>query len=192
MVAVGLHAVALATLLFYEPARSALFSVAPIMVDWIAPLRPEEPRREPPAELPKPKPVKQKPLEPLPVLTTTAQAPSPIIAPEVPSPPEPVAAAPEPAAVTPPIFNADYLDNPAPPYPALSRRLGEQGQVILRVLVNANGGADEVQVRTTSGHARLDDTARDTVKRWKFVPAKRGPFTVPAWVLIPISFKLEG
>ena len=52
----------------------------------------------------------------------------------------------------PPIFNADYLDNPPPPYPALSRRVGEQGRVVLRVLVNPAGSADEVQVRSSSGH----------------------------------------
>jgi periplasmic protein TonB len=60
------------------------------------------------------------------------------------------------------------------------------------VLVNAAGSAEEVQVRASSGHARLDDAARDTVRRWKFFPAKRGAEPVPAWVLIPISFRLEG
>jgi protein TonB len=107
---------------------------------------------------------------------------------QVVAPPAP----PAPLPLTPPIFNADYLDNPAPVYPASSRRSGEQGRVILRVLVNANGGADEVQLRTSSGHLRLDETARDAVRRWKFVPAKRGAEAVPAWVLIPISFRLEG
>jgi protein TonB len=94
--------------------------------------------------------------------------------------------------MTPPVFSADYLVNPAPAYPAMSRRMHEEGKVILRVLVNPGGGAEEVQVRTSSGFARLDDAARDTVRRWKFVPARRGADTVPAWVLIPISFRLEG
>ncbi len=105
---------------------------------------------------------------------------------EVAAPPAP------PAPPTQPIFNADYLDNPAPAYPALSRRLGEQGRLTLRVLVNARGTADEVQVRTPSGFARLDEAARETVRRWRFVPAKLGAEPVPAWVLIPISFRLEG
>jgi protein TonB len=97
-----------------------------------------------------------------------------------------------PVAVTAPIFNADYLDNPAPEYPRLSRRNGEQGRVVLRVLVNAAGRADDIEVRASSGYSRLDQAARDTVRRWRFVPAKRGGDPVPAWVLIPISFKLEG
>ncbi|MGH8739945.1 MAG: energy transducer TonB, partial [Burkholderiales bacterium] len=77
-------------------------------------------------------------------------------------------------------------------YPARSRRIGEQGRVILRVLVSPRGLADEVQVRTSSGHARLDEAARTTVSRWRFVPANRGSQPVAAWVLIPVSFRLEG
>jgi protein TonB len=68
----------------------------------------------------------------------------------------------------------------------------EEGKVVLRVHVTPGGGADEVQVRSSSGSARLDESARETVKTWKFVPAKRGAEAVPAWVLIPISFRLEG
>jgi protein TonB len=60
------------------------------------------------------------------------------------------------------------------------------------VLVNAGGSADALQVRESSGHTRLDNAARDTVRRWRFVPAKRGETPIPAWVLIPISFSLEG
>jgi protein TonB len=134
------------------------------------------------------------------MLTVPSHAPEPIIAPAPPPPPPPVAqAVPEappapaqPVPVTAPIFSADYLDNPAPAYPTLSRRLGEQGRVLLRVLVSTAGTAEEVQVRNSSGHARLDEAARDTVRRWRFVPAKRGTEPVAAWVLIPISFRLEG
>jgi protein TonB len=137
-------------------------------------------------------------VEPPPAIVAPAASPSPspIVVP-APPPPEPVAAtepppAPPPAAVTAPVFDAAYLQNPAPAYPVVSRRLKEQGRVVLRVRVNAGGTADEVQVRSSSGSARLDESARETVMRWKFVAARRGGETVPEWVLIPISFKLEG
>lgn len=197
--ALGLHAVLLSALLAYEPARSALLATAPIMVDWVLPPpapKPPEPKVEPP----KPRPVARKPIllppEPAPIVTAAAEAPSPVVAPPPPAPPSPVVAppapAPAPAAFTPPVFDADYLDNPPPAFPSLSRRMGEQGRVILRVLVSPGGGAAEVQVRTSSGHDRLDQAARDAVRRWKFVPARRGEQAVAAWVLIPISFRLEG
>src|SRR5262249_28760938 len=118
----------------------------------------------------------------------------PIVVPAPPPPPpEPVALAPapQPVVVAPPVFDAAYLQNPAPAYPTLSRKLREQGRVILRVLVNPNGTADQVQLQTSSGYARLDESARETVARWKFVPAKRGSETVSDWVRIPINFKLD-
>jgi protein TonB len=196
-VTLALHALLAAALFSYEPARKAFIAAVPIMVDLIVPPRAEPPKPLPPTELPKPKPVVkqvQKTPEPPPILTAPAEAPSPISAPPpAPAPPVEAAAPPgPPAPVTQPIFNADYLENPAPPYPSVSRKSGEQGRVILRVLVNERGTADEVQMRTSSGHPRLDESARETVRRWKFVPAKRGAEPVPAWVLIPISFRLEG
>jgi protein TonB len=194
-VTLALHALAAAILLSYEPARKALLDAAPVMVDLILPPKAEPPRPQPPTELPKPKPVTktavQKPIE-LPLLTAPAEAPSPVVAPPPPAQPVEVAAAAAPPALTQPIFNADYLNNPAPLYPPTSRRLGEQGRGVLRVLVNTAGSADEVQLRTSSGFQRLDEAARDAVRRWKFVPAKRGAEPVPAWVLIPFSFRLEG
>jgi protein TonB len=191
-VAVALHATVLGALLTYAPARSTLLSVAPIMVDWIA-----APRPEPVVEPPKPRPVHRpipRPVEKPAIKTAPAESPSPIVAPAPPPPPaEPVAAVqPPPAAVTAPVFDAAYLQNPAPAYPTLSRRMKEQGRVILRVRVNPAGTADEVQVRTSSGFARLDESARETVAHWKFVPARRGSEPVPEWVLIPVSFRLEG
>jgi protein TonB len=125
------------------------------------------------------------------MLAAPAEAPSAVVAPAAPQA-EVVAPPAPPVPLTLPVFNADYLDNPAPLYPPASRRLGEQGRGVLRVLVNVRGTAEDVQVRTTSGFARLDDAARDTVRGWKFVPARRGAEPVPAWVLIPFSFRLEG
>lgn len=200
--AVALHLAVAAALLSYEPTRSAIFAAAPIMVELITPPKPPEPKIVPPTELPKPKPVArviqpQKPVVPQPLITAPSDAPSPIVvAPPLPATSAPVAeavaAAPGPVAVTPPVFNADYLENPSPAYPPLSRRMREQGRVMLRVLVNAKGTADDVQIRTSSGITRLDEAAQETVRRWKFVPAKRGSEAVSAWVLIPISFRLEG
>lgn len=129
-----------------------------------------------------------------------AVAPVPAVAPQ-PSAPSvaaslpvsaPLAAPPAHSApVSPPRFDADYLDNPSPVYPALSRRLGEHGQVLLRVLVSLDGLATQVEIRETSGYERLDRAARDTVRRWRFAPARQGEASVAAWVLVPLSFSLR-
>ena len=164
-VAVALHALVLAAVLSYQPARSALMAAAPIMVDWIA-----QPRTEPRRERLKPqqKPVVQsepRPIEPAPIVAAASETPAPITAP---APPAAPVAAPEPAPLTIPIFNADYLDNPPPVYPALSRRMSEQGQVVLRVLVNPDGHRRRSASRSQSGSSRLDDAALDAVRALAF------------------------
>ncbi|HKO87513.1 MAG TPA: energy transducer TonB, partial [Burkholderiales bacterium] len=92
-----------------------------------------------------------------------------------------------------PRFNADYLQNPRPPYPSISRRMREEGTVMLRVFVSASGAPDKVELNKSSGFTRLDQSALETVQqRWKFTPARQGDTPTGAWVLIPISFSLEG
>lgn len=95
-------------------------------------------------------------------------------------------------AVVPPRFDAAYLNNPAPPYPAAARRRGEGGRVQLRVLVTAAGRASRVEVSSSSGSALLDEAAKDAVERWRFQPARRGDEVIDAWVIVPIVFSLEG
>lgn len=93
--------------------------------------------------------------------------------------------------VEPPKFGVAYLNNPKPNYPAISRRAGEEGRVLFRVLVNANGEPESVEVSTSSGFERLDSAALEAVKQWRFVPAKRNNQTISAYVTVPISFKLN-
>jgi protein TonB len=94
------------------------------------------------------------------------------------------------APVTQPIFDADYLNNPAPAYPPLARRLREQGVVYVRILVSPDGLPDHIELKHSSGSARLDEAALRVVKKWRFVPAKRGGQSVAAWVVVPIAFSL--
>lgn len=88
-------------------------------------------------------------------------------------------------------FSAAYLQNPTPPYPALSRRLGEQGKVILNVYVNKDGKAETVVIAKSSGFSRLDESAQNTVKNWRFAAAKKGDQLTPSWVQVPINFILD-
>jgi protein TonB len=91
-----------------------------------------------------------------------------------------------------PNLNADYLDNPAPAYPEEARTRGEQGRVLVRALISTQGTVSQLLVQRSSGYANLDQAALATVKNWRFVPARRGETTVAAWVVVPISFSLEG
>jgi protein TonB len=91
-----------------------------------------------------------------------------------------------------PRFDAAYLNNPRPEYPRAARRLGEHGRVMLRVFVSPAGLPERIELQASSGYPRLDQAARDAVQNWRFVPARRGEEAVGAWVLVPITFVLEG
>jgi len=101
------------------------------------------------------------------------------------------AAEPQAPTVVMPSSNAAYLNNPKPPYPAISRRLNEQGLVILRVLINTQGQAEQTELYQSSGHKRLDDSAQRTVAQWRFVPGTRNGMPQAMWFNVPINFVLE-
>jgi protein TonB len=90
-----------------------------------------------------------------------------------------------------PSSNAAYLNNPKPPYPAISRRLHEQGLVILRVLINTQGQAEQTELYQSSGYTRLDDSALKTVSKWRFVPGTTNGVPQAMWFNVPVNFVLE-
>jgi protein TonB len=93
--------------------------------------------------------------------------------------------------IDPPKFGVSYLHNPTPEYPRLARRLGEEGRVLLKVLVSADGSAASVNLEKSSGSERLDNAAISTVKHWRFVPARKGGDALSAYALVPIMFSLD-
>lgn len=73
----------------------------------------------------------------------------------------------------------------------MSRRLGEQGQVIVRARIEVDGSASQAQINTSSGHTRLDETALQTVLSWRYTPGTRNGVPEAMWFHIPIHFVLE-
>ena len=171
------------------------------------------PVRPAPAPTPRQQTVPDKPPQPAtpaPVNSATPAAPPPNVpatvtpAPEAAAPASTgMAASPPPvttragtagaasAGVVLPSANAAYLHNPPPAYPALSRRLAEQGRVMVRVLIGADGVPQKAELQVASGYDRLDRAAMDAVMRWRFVPGRRGDVPEPMWVSVPIVFNLE-
>ena len=184
----ALHAILLAAILSHPPARRAIANAVPMMVSLVAAAPVAAP--EVPLKLARQDIVPAQPVIPLPDVTIASEAPAQIVAAAPPVRERRETAATVPAVVS-PRYDAAYLQNPAPAYPLLARRMGERGRVMLRVLVNAEGSADKVELNTSSGSARLDSAALETVQHWRFVPARQGARAVAAWVLVPISFSLE-
>ena len=84
-----------------------------------------------------------------------------------------------------------YLEPPSPTYPAQSKRLGETGRVTVRVFIDERGGARDVRVERSSGHARLDEAALTAVQRARFKPHTENGLPLAGWAFIPIDFELE-
>lgn len=216
-IAAGMH-LAFLVLLPKETNEAVITAPQPIMVSWFSVAVAAETKftPQPPKPMPQPerdvKKTKPKPLPKVakskPVLATTRETASPqTVLTSEPEPQQlPLTASAQPARsvesaastdseqapLSLPSLQADYLNNPAPDYPDDSRRQGEQGRVLLRVFVNAAGVVEQVALRKSSGYLRLDQAALETVKTWHFVAGRRGTEAVAAWVVVPISFSLEG
>lgn len=196
---VGLHLLLLYAAL-YLSVKNELIQLPTTISARLLPML-EEKKVEPAKPLPPlPKPVPQlrRPpaIKPQPVLavdSSQASASSFVVPVQPPAPPaQPVVAPPAPVAVLVAArFDADYLHNPKPVYPGISRRNGEEGKVLLKVRVSAQGNALDVMVSRSSGFARLDGAATDAVARWRFVPARRGDEAVESSVIVPITFALD-
>ncbi len=150
--------------------------------------RPVPPKPQPPTpKAPEPRVTRVKTAE----VVKAAPLPEPVKPVEVPKQ-EPRKAEPAPeAAVTAPQYEADYLNNPAPVYPQMSRRLRETGTVVLRVLVAADGKPQSIDIQKSSGYSRLDEAARMAVRKWTFVPSRRGDEKLAGWVNFPVVFNLK-
>jgi protein TonB len=159
------------------------------------PPRPEQPKPEPakpePRPEPRPEPAKAEPAP------TPAAAPAPApVSPPVPAPapapaPAPTApSAPKASTRTEVSISASYAAaNRKPEYPKMSLRLGEQGTVVLTVMVKSDGSASDVEVKSSSGFARLDRAAAEAVKTWRFNPATVDGKAIDKSYEVPITFK---
>lgn len=93
---------------------------------------------------------------------------------------------------TPKLITAvEYVRQPAPRYPPQSRKLREQGLVMLRVMIDEQGNACSIEIENSSGYARLDHAAREAIARAAFRPYVEDGQPRRAVVLIPIEFYLN-
>ncbi|HEX9147402.1 MAG TPA: energy transducer TonB [Candidatus Binatia bacterium] len=88
------------------------------------------------------------------------------------------------------LTQARYKETPKPLYPERARKEGQQGRVLLRVLVDQEGKSKTVEISGSSGSETLDRAAVEAIRLWRFSPAHYGDKPVESWVRIPIDFRL--
>lgn len=205
LLVIGVHLGVLATILL-SPSEPAPVEIAQPTIQGVIvmaepkveppppePLPPPPPPEKKPEPTPKPKP---KPLPKAPPSERAVKAPEPEPEPTPPPavetpPAEPKPVAPAPAPVVPPRADAGQLSNPAPVYPTLSRRMREQGTVVLDILIRADGTVGEIKLKSSSGFKRLDDAAITAVRRWRYQPATQGGKAIDFWYELPLEFNLH-
>lgn len=212
----GAHLLAGWALLQVPAVRQAAAEVAPMMVDLIAPT-PEAP---PPLPPPPPK-VQPKTLPPPPAAVIAARPPPvPTVAPVFTAPPPPPQPAPlpppeappapptppaPPAPVAPPVppaptpaaprqvvlTDSDWVRVPEVEYPLASRRLKEEGTVVVRALIDTRGVPKQVVLQRSSGYTRLDQQAMRAAMTARVKPRTENGVPFEFWIAMPLAFELE-
>lgn len=175
-----------------------------VYASFLAPDKPPEPER--PKPQPKTVPIIRKAVTaPLPVapvinaipseqaITVPPPAPAPIAAtePVAATAPTPVEAAAPSAQIKTFSSGVEYIQPPQPVYPPTSKRMGEEGRIILRVLINEKGRPERVDIQKSSGSPRLDDAAKQAVLQALFKPHAENGKTLAVYAIVPITFHLN-
>ena len=192
----AVHALGVVGLLNASRLREVAVDAKPIflaVVDAPAPVAPPKPLPPPTAKIPPP------PQLTLPLIAPEPPpSPSPLVAQaQVPPPPPaavaPVEAPPAPApslARTIPPSAVQYITPPSPVYSRISAKMRESGKALIRVYIDEAGMPRNAQLATSTGFARLDDSALLAVRNCRFKPYLENGSAVAGWALIPIEFEL--
>jgi len=186
---------------------SRVVSAAMPTITTISIIAPPAPPKPPAPAVPKTvelsAPMPRAVIPPLPLI---AVAPSePTITPPQPSRAEaaPPAATPAPAAPSTPapsppapatprtVSSVEYIKAPQLVYPNMSRRLGESGTVVLRILINEKGLPEQILIHKSSGYNSLDEAGRQSAQRALFKPMVENGKAVPVYVLVPLTYQLS-
>ncbi|KAB0327189.1 energy transducer TonB [Janthinobacterium lividum] len=120
--------------------------------------------------------------------TRAEAAPVATAAPTAPSTPSPTPPAPSTPRT---VSSVEYIKAPQLIYPNLSRRLGESGTVVLRILINEKGLPEQILIQKSTGYNNLDEAGRQAAQRALFKPMIENGKPVPVYVLVPLTFQLS-
>lgn len=158
----------------------------------------------PPAEeTPPPPPSQPQVAAPIPVVRVPAPAPQISTTPTPPTvtvnPPSVAAPAPV-VAMAAPVpsgiiqggdLSTQMISGKPPRYPLESRRKREQGTVVLALTLGFDGAVETLTVARSSGYSRLDDAAKDAVRRWRWRPMIQQGQALKVKGIVEIPFVLQ-
>lgn len=155
----------------------------------------------PPASAEPPPPTQPKVVSPPPLVQVPAPPMQIVTTPDPQPRPTPVAIQVKAAPAGPPAppstvqssdLSTQMISGKPPRYPIESRRKREQGTVLLSLTLGLDGGVSAVSIAQSSGFSRLDDAARDAVRKWRWAPTYRNGQPVYVRGVVEIPFVLQG
>jgi protein TonB len=186
----AVHALGLYVAFTFAPEIRHAVAQVPLTATFVSQAEPAPKRELPQVSVVTPQPMV--PVPDLPVIDIPTDVPQSARAITVPlQAPQPPATQTQDPGTPKLVSTVEYVREPSPRYPPQSRRLREQGLVVLRVVIDEHGEASSIEIETSSGHTRLDDAARDAVLRAAFRPYVEDGEPRRALVLIPIEFALN-
>ncbi|WP_353432852.1 energy transducer TonB [Polynucleobacter sp. MWH-UH23A] len=85
------------------------------------------------------------------------------------------------------------IDGPKPHYPIASRRLREEGEVLVRLCIDSSGAVETAQIQKSSGYRNLDHSALSALSKWRFLtPYQLINNDLAECFRFPVRFTLEG
>jgi len=85
------------------------------------------------------------------------------------------------------------IHNPKPHYPLASRKLREQGLVVVKLCVNEQGIVEEATLAKSSGFQNLDQSTLKALSQWRFASiASNSTNFFSQCFQTPVQFTLEG
>jgi|WetSurMetagenome_2_1015567.scaffolds.fasta_scaffold354145_1 TonB family protein len=83
-----------------------------------------------------------------------------------------------------------FLHKEIPAYPMPARRMGKEGKVVLKLMIDSKGNLRSIEVIESAGFG-FTEAAVDAIKKSSFTPASRNGIKVAARAILPIRFRLE-
>lgn len=85
------------------------------------------------------------------------------------------------------------IDGPKPHYPLVSRRLKQEGLVIVRLCIDGIGVVRKADIQQSSGFRALDESALNALSKWRFsTPSQTLHAGIDGCFRLPVRFTLEG
>jgi TonB family protein len=89
-------------------------------------------------------------------------------------------------------FSPAKIDGPKPHYPISSRRLREEGQVMVRLCIDSAGEVEKAHIQQSSGYPSLDHSALIALSKWRFSASSKSLDTsFEGCFRFPVRFTLE-